>query len=109
MNKILSLMGLCRRAGKLSAGHDMVMQSVRNEKAQAVILTSDASPRHRRELEAADFKKPVIALDCDMNAAGAATGKRSCIFSVEDSGFARQIQKIYEGGLVADGSKIQDT
>ena len=41
-------MGLARKAGKLGIGHDVVFAAVRNGTAKAVILTSDASPRHAR-------------------------------------------------------------
>ncbi|MDY4255925.1 MAG: ribosomal L7Ae/L30e/S12e/Gadd45 family protein [Oscillospiraceae bacterium] len=93
MNKTLSLMGLARKAGKLGIGHDVVFAAVRNGTAKAVILTSDASPRHARELEAAGFSGRVIVTDADMDEAGRALGKRSCIFSVDDSGFAKAIEK----------------
>lgn len=107
MNKTLSLMGMARKAGKLSVGHDTVFASVRNGTAKAVILTSDASPRHARELEAAGFDGSVIFLSETMDEAGRAVGKRSCIFSADDAGFAEAI------GITTrrtqNGSKIQDT
>ena len=45
MDKLLSLMGLCRRAGRLGVGHDAVFDAVRRGRARVVILTSDASAR----------------------------------------------------------------
>ena len=93
MNKTLSLLGICRRAGKLSVGHDMVFQSVRKGKARLVVLTKDASPRHLRELEAAEFSGRVITLDSTSDIVGASVGKRCCIFAVEDDGFADAIAK----------------
>ena len=93
MDKLLSLMGLCLRAGRLSVGHDAVFDAVRKGRAKAVILTSDASPRHERELEAASFPGRVIKAGFTMEQAGLATGKRSCVFSVDDAGFAQAIEK----------------
>lgn len=93
MNKQMSLLGIARRAGKLSVGHDMVFDSVRKDRAKAVVLTSDASPRHRKELEAVSFKGIIITLPVTMDEAGLALGKRSCIFSVDDEGFAKAIEK----------------
>ena len=93
MDKLLSLMGLCRRAGKLSVGHDAVFDAVRKGRAKAVILTSDASPRHARELEVASFPGRAITAAFTMEQAGLATGKRSCVFSVDDEGFANAIEK----------------
>lgn len=93
MNKMLSLMGLCRRAGKLGVGHDAVFDAVRKGRASAVILTSDASDRHERELNAAPFPGKILHAGFTMEEAGLALGKRSCIFSVEDEGFANAIEK----------------
>lgn len=36
--KYLSMLGLARRAGKLSMGHDMAMNALRNHSAQLIIL-----------------------------------------------------------------------
>ena len=93
MDKLLSLMGLCRRAGKLGVGHDAVFDAVRKGRARTVILTCDASARHERELEAASFPGRIVRAGFTMEQAGLATGKRSCIFSVEDAGFATAIEK----------------
>ena len=93
MDKLLSLMGLCRRAGKLSVGHDAVFDAVRRGRARTVILTSDASPRHEKELEAASFSGRTVRTAFTMEQAGLALGKRSCLFSVDDEGFAAAIEK----------------
>ena len=93
MDKLLSLMGLCRRAGKLGVGHDAVFDAVRKGRAKAVILTSDASPRHEKELEAASFPGRIVKAGFTMEQAGLAVGKRSCVFSVDDEGFATAIEK----------------
>lgn len=93
MNKTLSAMGLARRAGKLIIGHDAVMLSVRNGRALSVILTADASPRHEREIDAAGYQGRIIKLACSMEEAGYMTGKKSCIFALEDAGFLKAIEK----------------
>lgn len=100
MDKTLSMMGLARKAGKLIIGHDAVMLSVRNLRALTVILTNDASPRHKKELEAAGYTGKLIVLEATMEEAGYAAGKKSCIFAIEDSGFAKAIDKtLFRGGL----------
>ncbi len=93
MDKLLSLMGLCRRAGKLDVGHDAVFDAVRKNRARLVILTTDASPRHKRELEAASFDGRIIQAGFTMEQAGLSLGKQSCLFAVEDEGFANAIEK----------------
>lgn len=106
MNKTLSVMGLARRAGKLIIGHDAVMLSVRNHRAKTVLLTSDASQRHKRELEAAGFDGATVNLLCTMKEAGFATGKNSCIFAIEDDGFVKAIVKSLSEEGSEYGSKI---
>ncbi len=93
MNKILNILGLMRKAGKLLIGHDAVLLSVRQGKAKAVLLTSDASSRHKRELEAASFQGKIIELPFTMEETGFSVGKKSCIFATEDDGFRNAIEK----------------
>lgn len=85
-NKLVSALGLCRRAGKLAIGHDAVFDSVRKKIAKAVLLTSDASERHIKELKTVNFTGEIVYLPFDMQQAEFFIGKKSCIFSVNDSG-----------------------
>ena len=91
MADVLQYLGLARRAGKLMIGHDAALLSVRKGLAALVVLTEDASPRHKRELEAAGFRDRTAVIPCNMNATGVATGKKSCIYAVDDGGFAKAI------------------
>ena len=106
MDKILSVMGLARRAGKLIIGHDAVMLSVRNNRAKTVLMTSDASQRHKREIDAAGFDGNVMLLTATMEEVGFAIGKKSCIFALEDEGFVKAIEKTLMKEDLRDGSKI---
>lgn len=93
-------MGICRKAGRLLPGHDVVFDAVRSGKAGLVILTSDASPRHERELGAAGFGGVAVRLTVSAEEAAPFIGKKSCIFAVTDAGFAQAIQKkIREEGI----------
>ena len=49
--KFLDLLGLCRRAGKLSGGHDAAFGAIQHGKAAACFLTADASERLKAEFE----------------------------------------------------------
>lgn len=109
MNKTLSLMGICRKAGRLLPGHDIVFDAVRSGKAKLIILTSDASQRHERELEAAGFTGNTVRLTISAEEASPFIGKRSCIFAVTDEGFAQSIEKkIREEGIQyeCNGSEV---
>ena len=49
-NKYMSLLGLARRAGRLSMGHDTVMEAVKKKKSKLILFTSDTSERLREEI-----------------------------------------------------------
>ena len=48
-NKLLSFLGLCRRAGKMTIGNDAVIEEINNGKSCLVLLAGDASQRTARE------------------------------------------------------------
>ena len=93
--KFLSLLGMCRRAGKLSCGHDAAVGSLRSKSARLCLLSSDASERLRKEIEReATFEGreiPVRELLSDMNEIGRATGLKSAVVTVNDEGFAKSM------------------
>lgn len=91
MADVLNYLGLARRAGKLVIGHDAVFLSVRQGRASLVLLTEDASPRHKRELDAAGFSEKSVYIPFSMTQAGIATGKKSCIYALEDEGFSKAV------------------
>ncbi len=93
MEKLFSMLGLAVRARRLLIGRDAVMASVRAGRARLVLLTTDASPRHRRELEALGYTGKIAVLPCDMEETGARLGKRSCVFALEDENFISAIEK----------------
>lgn len=91
--KLLSLLGMCRRAGKLSCGHDAAVGSVRSKSAKLCLLSSDASQRLIKEIEReASFEGreiPVRALYSGMEEIGRVTGLKSAVVTVNDEGFAK--------------------
>lgn len=93
--KLLSLLGMCRRAGRLSCGHDAAIGSVRSKSAKLCLLSSDASQRLRNEIEReADFEGrsiPVRHLLSTMDEIGKATGLKSAVVTVNDEGFAKSM------------------
>ena len=92
---VMGFLGICRKAGKLLCGHDVVKESIISSQAQLVFLSADASERLEREMRHActyDGKNiPVVRTACTMNDFGAAVGKISAVFSVTDSGFATKL------------------
>ena len=91
--KLLSLLGMCRRAGRLSCGHDAAIGSVRSKSAKLCLLSSDSSQRLRKEIEReASFEGrdiPVKLMLSTTEEIGKATGLKSAVVSVNDEGFAK--------------------
>lgn len=95
MNRLLGLVGLCRRAGRLALGDACAGESARAGRARALLLAQDAGDTARRRAvrwaEEADV--PLLTLPVDKAALGRALGRASCaVAAVEDTGFARQIE-----------------
>ncbi|MBR6792759.1 MAG: ribosomal L7Ae/L30e/S12e/Gadd45 family protein [Clostridia bacterium] len=99
MNKILSTLGLARRAGRLNYGFDMVMAGL--SKTYLVLLAEDAAPRTCRNIEAAaaERKIPVRKLPVTKDQLGVSIGTKPVgIIGVADRGFARSLAQSIEGG-----------
>lgn len=96
-SKFLSLLGMCRKAGKLSCGHDSSVDSIRNHKAHLCVLSSDSSERLRKEIgrECGLSKNSarILTVKADMDEIGKATGLRSAVLTVNDRGFAEAMLK----------------
>ncbi len=91
--KLLSLLGMCRRAKRLSCGHDASIGSIRSNNARLCLLSSDSSQRLRKEIEreaAFEGKNiPVRMLNSTIEEIGYATGLKSAVLTVNDEGFAK--------------------
>lgn len=94
--KTLSYLGLCRRAGKLALGHDAVAQAVRSDTAKVCLLTEDASPRHKREIEAAQTNAQILSMPITAQELSYAIGKKVCVLAILDDGFAKAFKKQFE-------------
>lgn len=98
-NKFLSLLGMCRRAGRLGWGHDACMDSIIHGKAQICLLASDASDRLKREFQRAatyDGRTlPVIELPYTMQQLKDATGFKAGVLTTEDEGFAKRLAELH--------------
>ena len=94
--KTLSYLGLCRRAGKLALGHDAVAEAVRTKTARLCLLTEDASPRHRRELENAQNKVQIFDMHITAEELSYSIGKKVCVLAILDDGFAKAVTKQFK-------------
>lgn len=93
--KSISMMGLARRAGKLSMGHDMALLAVKSKKAKLVILASDVSPRLVNEFEKAvnSYNNGIkcIKISETINQLHMALGYKAGVITVDDINFSNRI------------------
>ena len=96
-NKLLSLLGLMRRAGKLSLGFDAAAESAEAGNSCLILTTADISPKTLKELNyKINNKTDVIALNCNQDDMQHAIGKAVKIISINDKGFAQKARLLME-------------
>lgn len=98
--KQLSLLGLCKKADKLSMGHDACIGSITVARAKACLLCSDASQRLKAEFERAtsydNRNIPLVFLPFTMEDIKNATGRTAAVITINDQGFARSFLSLEE-------------
>lgn len=96
MNKFLSLLGLCKRAGKLAAGEQAAEQAVRRGQAYLLILAEDASQNTKKKFRnsAAYYKLPLAEIE-QKEALGRAIGAQMrSIIAITEEGFAKKLKQL---------------
>ncbi|SDM86165.1 L7Ae/L30e/S12e/Gadd45 family ribosomal protein [Acetanaerobacterium elongatum] len=98
--KLLAMIGMSRRAGKLVLGFDVVADTVRSGKVQSVFYASDISPKTLKELRFLCERESAeaVAVNATMDEIGHITAKRVGIFAVTDAGLRRKISELAECG-----------
>ncbi len=98
-DKFLSLLGLARRGGRLSLGHDAVISSIVKNKAKLCVLSYEASQRLQNEIKhACTFENkniPVIITEYSLNELSMSVGSKAAVISVDDEGFAKALREKY--------------
>ena len=105
MNKLLGLLSLCRKAGKLRIGFEPVKEAAEMGEARLVLYAADFSPRSRERMERAlegSADPPEQAdIGFSMEDLAQVCGKLAGVVAVVDDGFAAGMKKLMcsdEGG-----------
>ena len=95
--KLLSFLGLARRAGRLALGFDAASDAMLSGKCRLLILASDLSERTIRSITrtANQTQTRTIVSDISMNDLGCAIGKQTGIVAVNDKGFADKLETLF--------------
>lgn len=94
-NKLIGLLGMCRRAGRLTVGFDAVV-ALCGKTAPLVMLASDASERTVRQLRfhAGDTTVYRLPLNREETAHAVGSSKPVAVLATEDKGFVRAIRPL---------------
>lgn len=94
INRLLSLLGIARRAGKLSWGRDAVEESLRKGKAYLVLVAKDISAKTAAgvRFSAERAETPVLVIHETIESVSQAIGKKAGIVAVLDEGFAKALK-----------------
>lgn len=105
-DKLKGLLGLCRRAGKMTLGHDAVVSSIKSRNSYLAITCKDTSQRLKNEIsDECNFNnRNVRYVDADftMQELSLCIGKKVGVVSIEDRGFAEKLYSIITGGYEND-------
>ena len=89
-DRLLGLLGLARRAGKLVIGEALTAEIVAAGKARAIFLASDIGEATRRKVLRHEERIPVFTMPHDKETMGASLGFPGCaVCCLTDVGMAR--------------------
>ena len=96
-DKLLSLLGLAKRAGKIEPGFDAAVAAARSGKASLLLAARDISEKTVKNLryEGDRAGVPTLRIQAGMEELG-----RACGLAVTDKGFSKAVQKL--GNAVTD-------
>ena len=96
MDKLLSLLGLARRAGKIEPGFDAAATAAKSGKAALLLAARDISEKTVKNLRYEGDRAgiPTLRVSAGMEELGRACGVRAGVLALTDPGFARAVQKL---------------
>lgn len=99
--KILNLLGLCKRSGNLSLGYDATFESITKKKAKLCLIASDASDRVKDKMKKnCDMLKiDSFVTDFEIKDFDSSIGKPVAVISVNEKGFSEKIKTLLGEGL----------
>lgn len=100
--KILGLIGLSAKAGKISFGSDSVEDQIKKKKVKLVIMAEDSSERTKDKFKKLTEKNniPCIIIGKIEEVSKAIGKSNKAIIGIKDLNLSKEIQKINNGGEV---------
>lgn len=95
-NRLKSILGLARRANRISLGTDAVIESIRKNSAKLIVVSSDASANTVENIKRKSKDVAILKIKYDMDFIGSAIGKKCAVISINDEGFSKTICRLIE-------------
>ncbi|MBO1678713.1 L7Ae/L30e/S12e/Gadd45 family ribosomal protein [Bittarella massiliensis (ex Durand et al. 2017)] len=94
--KLLNMLSLCRKAGKLSMGFDSAKEALVRKASRLCLLAADCSPKTAKEVRFFCGREEVSCKDLPFRRGDLSKrmGKEYTVFSVNDDSFAASIQNL---------------
>ena len=95
--KILGMIGLCKRAGKLVTGEEAVLESIRKNTSSLVIIANDSSVATLKKItdKCKTFNKDCIIFSDKFTLGKYTKNEYTVTVSVKDNNFAKRINELY--------------
>ncbi len=99
------MLGLARRAGRLSMGHDTALDSVRKRKARLIVFSGDISQRVINEFSRESNSVPCVKIEETIEEIHIALGYKAGVITVNDDNFASRIAELINQEVTAYDGK----
>ena len=99
-NRILGLMGITAKAGKIAFGTEAVIESIEKKKAKLVIIAEDASDKSKDNMMHLCSKNqiPIVTFGTIETISKAIGKPNKSVISIKDKNLGEEINKIICGG-----------
>ncbi|WP_122646894.1 YlxQ-related RNA-binding protein [Enterococcus mediterraneensis] len=96
--KVLNMLGLAMRAGKLVTGEELVIKEIRGQKAAIVLIAHDAGKNTQKKIKDKSTYYKIPCFDgLTADELSQAIGKPRMVIAVMDQGFGKRIEELIQG------------
>jgi ribosomal protein L7Ae-like RNA K-turn-binding protein len=97
-SKVISLLGICNKAGKIVFGYDRVEKEIQSNTLRLIFIAKDFSKKSaEKATRLAKLKQiPVINTDLTIDELYYLLSYKSGIFGIKDKGFAEKLQQLLQ-------------
>ncbi|NHI67370.1 YlxQ-related RNA-binding protein [Lactococcus garvieae] len=93
--KVLNLLGLAKRAGKVITGEELVVKAIQNGKASLVFVAHDVSENLNKKItDKSSYYEVSVLQTFSVNELSVAIGANRKVLAIADDGFAKKMESL---------------